>query len=101
MLTMVESGDIFMEKAGISRPSQQVGGTEWPHDFVRAQFIGQLINRRKIYPASIRNILEDNRALRQTADYKRDHVTEIRAARAIRRTEAFLAAIRERAERTP
>jgi uncharacterized protein (UPF0332 family) len=71
------------------------GGQEWPHEFVRSQFIGQLVNRRKVYPASLRNTLEDNRALRQAADYKRENVTEVRAARAIRRTEAFLQAIRE------
>jgi len=71
------------------------GGSEWGHEFVRSQFVGQLINRRKLYPVDLRSILEQNRALRQTADYKRDHVTEVRAGRAIRRTEAFLSAIRE------
>ena len=40
-------------------------------------------------------MLEQNRALRQTADYKTDHVTEVRASRALRRTEEFLTAIRD------
>ncbi len=84
-----------LSKAGlVSAP----GGQEWPHEFVRSQFIGQLINRRKVYPASLRNTLEDNRALRQAADYKRENVTEVRASRAIRRTEDFLQAIRERGQ---
>ena len=67
---------------------------EWGHEFVRSQFVGQLINRRTLYPASLRTTLELNRALRRTADYKRDHVTEVRAARALRRTEEFVTAIR-------
>jgi uncharacterized protein (UPF0332 family) len=90
-----------LSKAGIARPGRAASGVEWPHEFVRAQFIGQLINRRKTYPTSLRNTLEDNRALRQTADYKRDHVTEVRAARAIRRTEQFVEVIREQAGRQP
>jgi uncharacterized protein (UPF0332 family) len=67
---------------------------QWGHDFVQAQVIGQLVNRRKIYPTSLRNTLEQNYRLRETADYQRDHVTEVRAARAVRRTEEFLGAIR-------
>jgi len=39
------------------------------HDFVQAAFIGQLINRRKAYPTTLRTTLERNFALRQTADY--------------------------------
>src|SRR6266478_4040125 len=59
------------------------GAGEWPHEFVRSQFIGQLINRRKVYPTSLRNTLENNRSLRQAADYRRENVTEVRAARAV------------------
>ena len=66
---------------------------QWGHDFVQAEFVGQLISRRKIYPTSLRNTLEQNYALRETADYKRDHVTEIKAARAMRRTNEFLQAL--------
>ncbi len=78
--------------AGITPPGHEA---EWGHEFVRSQFIGQLINRRKLYPASLRTVLEQNRALRQTADYRRDHVTDVRAGRAIRRTEEFLGAVRQ------
>ena len=62
-------------RAGITPPD---GETDWGHEFVRSQFIGQLINRRKVYPTGLRSTLEQNRVLRQTADYKRDHVTEVR-----------------------
>src|SRR5215217_3738343 len=81
-----------LAQAGITPPARD---GEWGHEFVRSHFIGQLINRRKLYPTQLRTVLEQNRALLQTADYKRDQVTEIRAHRAIRRTEEFLTAIRE------
>jgi uncharacterized protein (UPF0332 family) len=76
--------------AGIRPP----GATEhWGHDYVQAQFVGQLINRRKHYPADLRNTLEQNYRLREAADYQRDPVTEVRAARAARRAETFVTAV--------
>jgi uncharacterized protein (UPF0332 family) len=81
-----------LERAGIQPPGRS---GEWGHDFVQAQFAGQLINRRKIYGTNLRNTLEQNYRLRTTADYGRDSVTEIRAARAVKRTEELVAAIRQ------
>jgi uncharacterized protein (UPF0332 family) len=72
----------------------QPRGAQWGHDFVQAEFNGQLINRRKLYPVSLRNTLEQNYRLRETADYRSDHVDEVRAARAVRRTEDFVEAVR-------
>lgn len=82
--------------AALARASIQPSGVrdEWGHDFVQAQFVGQLINRRKVYPTALRTTLEQNYRLRVAADYTWDHVTEIRAARAIRRAEEFVQAIR-------
>ena len=65
----------------------------WGHDFVQAQFVGQLINRRKLYPASLRSALADTYALRDTADYGTDHVTEAGARRALRRAEELVEAV--------
>lgn len=65
----------------------------WGHDFVQAEFVGQLINRRRLYPTRLKNTLAENYALRVTADYGRDHVTEMNAARAVRRTSDFIEAI--------
>ena len=67
---------------------------EWGHDFVQSQFVGQLINRRHVYPTALRNSLEQNYRLREVADYRRDQVSEVRAARAVRRAEDFIEAIR-------
>jgi uncharacterized protein (UPF0332 family) len=80
--------------AGLLDAGIQPTGTQWGHDFVQAQFNGQLINRRKLYPTNLRNTLEQNYRLRETADYRHDHVGEVRAARAVRRTEEFVEAIR-------
>jgi uncharacterized protein (UPF0332 family) len=79
-------------RAGIQPAGAQA---EWGHDFVQAQFIGQLINRRKLYPTELRQTMIQNYQLRVTADYERDHVNQVRAARAIRRTEAFLASVKQ------
>jgi uncharacterized protein (UPF0332 family) len=81
-----------LSHAGI-QPSGRTG--EWGHDFVQAQFIGQLINRRKLYATDLRQSLLQNYRLRETADYKRERVNEIRADRAVRRAEDFVAAVRE------
>jgi uncharacterized protein (UPF0332 family) len=76
---------------------QPAGGREeWGHDFVQAQFNGQLINRRKLYPAALRGTLDQNYRLRVVADYWAQAVGETRAIRAIRRTKEFLERIRAR-----
>ena len=76
--------------AGIRSPAAT---EQWGHDFVQARFVGDLINRRKRYPAELRTALEQNFRLRAAADYGYDRVTEVRAARAVRRAEVFVAAV--------
>ncbi|MBI4494079.1 MAG: HEPN domain-containing protein [Chloroflexi bacterium] len=80
-----------LSQAGI-RPSDG----QWGHAFVQAEFIGRLINRRKQYSAQLRPTLSHTYILRQTGDYAPEHVSEVRAARAVARAEQFLAAIGER-----
>ena len=41
---------------GLTAPEPARG---WGHDWVHASFVGQLIQRRKLYPASLRRILPD------------------------------------------
>jgi uncharacterized protein (UPF0332 family) len=77
------------------------GRTTWGHDFVQAQFVGQLINRRKVYGSGLRDSLARNLILRHAADYTIEQVTETQAARAIRRARDFLVAVESRgAERS-
>lgn len=85
-------------EAGIQARSS---GGHWRHEQVQAQFVGQLINRRKRYPAALRRALGDNMLLRHSADYDIDAVSEIQAHRAIRRTREFVEAIRKETGITP
>jgi uncharacterized protein (UPF0332 family) len=85
-----------LEQAGIQPTSTPA---RWGHDFVQAQFAGQLVNRRKLYPRELREALVRNYILRQVADYQRDVVSETQASRALRRTREFLASIQRGGER--
>ena len=77
-------------RAGIGPAGQ---AEQWGHEFVQAQFVGQLINRRKRYPSSLRETLLRGLRLRQTADYKIDRVTDIQASRGLARAREFVGAI--------
>lgn len=66
----------------------------WSHEALQAAFARELINRRKRYPADLRDVLARTYTLRQTADYTRQWVTDVQASRALRRTRTFLTAIR-------
>jgi uncharacterized protein (UPF0332 family) len=43
--------------------------TRWTHDQVQAMFAGQLIGRRKLYPAAMRRVLSDLAVIRTRGDY--------------------------------
>lgn len=73
----------------------------WGHGFVQSQFVGQLINRRKVYPASLHDVLARNLILRHTADYTIEPVTGTQAARAMRRTQVFIEAVASREDASP
>ena len=81
-----------LQQANISPPG---GREDWGHAFVQAAFVGQLINRRKLYSAGLCQVLARNLTLRHKADYAPDLVTQRQAERAVERTREFLAAIRE------
>jgi uncharacterized protein (UPF0332 family) len=50
--------------------SAGVHRSRWEHDFVQAQFAGQLIGRRKLYPSEFRNVLSNLSISRVEADYE-------------------------------
>jgi uncharacterized protein (UPF0332 family) len=79
--------------AGITPPG---GRGEWSHALVPSQFDGQLIGRRKLYPAELRSSLARTYLLREVADYRTDLVTETEAGRALRRARVFVQAARNR-----
>lgn len=68
------------------------------HSFVDSQFTGLLVNRRPRYDTGLRNVIGDNRSLRDEADYKTIRVTELRALRALQRAERFVGAVLRRHE---
>ena len=65
----------------------------WKHKYVQSEFVRQLINRRKQYPASLQDVLADTLILRQRADYEARIVSEVQAMRALRKARTFVAAI--------
>ena len=71
------------------------GRSEWGHAFMQAEFVGRLIRRRRLYPTALHQVLARNLTLRHTADYAPDLVNQTQVARALQRTQDFLAAIRE------
>lgn len=66
----------------------------WGHDFVQAESVGQLINRRKVYSSQLRDTLSRTLELRQRGDSGMEQVSEVQASRALRRASAFVEAIR-------
>ena len=71
---------------------------QWGHDYVQAQFDGQLINRRKRYPTELRGTLTRTYGLRQTADYKETVISAAEASHALRRSQNFVAVIQSRTQ---
>lgn len=62
-------------------------GGRWAHDFVQAAFVQQLVNRRKVYPASVRSPLPEMMRLRIEADYTPRHISEREANWAVRHSQ--------------
>ena len=81
-----------LEDAGLQSHSAVAA---WKHDALQAAFVGELINRRKLYSSELRSVLLRNQELRETADYQRHAVTQTQAARAVDRAEAFVTAVRQ------
>ncbi len=79
-----------LQEAGISSSGTRA---TWGHDQLQATFARELINRRKVYPSSLRDALPRVYLLREAADYTHDMVSEAQAARALQRTRIFLQAI--------
>jgi uncharacterized protein (UPF0332 family) len=71
----------------------RTAGGQWSHSEVQAEFTRRFINRTKIYPSDFRDTLLKNLDLRHTGDYDIESVSEITAARALRRARAFVTAV--------
>lgn len=81
--------------AALLREGIRVKDDQWGHGFVQARFVGLFINRRKRYGVELRRVLADNQVLRDTADYRPQHVSRIEASRALARSRAFVGAVQQ------
>jgi uncharacterized protein (UPF0332 family) len=80
-----------LRHAGVTPPSG--GGGQWSHSAVQAQFVGRLINRRKLYPGDLRDVLSTQFAQRQTAAYDDRELNEAETARLLRQARRFVAIV--------
>jgi uncharacterized protein (UPF0332 family) len=80
-------------RAALVATGYRAMGGQWSHADVQAEFTRRFINRTKTYPSDFRDMLLKNIELRHTADYKTDFVSEIAAARALRRIRLFVTAV--------
>jgi uncharacterized protein (UPF0332 family) len=71
----------------------QPRGGRWSHSALQAVFNEHLVLRRKALPSDLRDSLSRNLELRHSADYETDPISEISAARALRRARTFVAAV--------
>ena len=75
------------------QPEASRGRSTWSHTALAATFVGELINRRKVYPAALRDTLSRTSSLREAADYKHELLSETQATRSIRRSRTFVETI--------
>ena len=66
---------------------------EWGHAFVQRQFVGLLINRRKLYSGDLRGILSQLIILRELADHKVGEVSRCQALHSIERARTLVEAV--------
>lgn len=87
-----QAGVAALEEHGFV-PQPGRGRTTWSHEALPATFVGELINRRKVYPSELRDTLSRASILREAADYKRELIGETQASRALRRSRTFVETI--------
>ena len=81
-----------LEKAGLKPTEPRLA---FGHGFIQAHFVGELIGRKKRYPAGLRDTLARLLVLRQMADYEPELLSQTVAERALRRAEQFVSAVQE------
>ena len=74
-------------REGVRPPGRE---DRWRHELVQARFVGDLINRRKLYPEALRQTLTQAIRLRHSANYRTEQVSAISATRGLARARAFV-----------
>jgi uncharacterized protein (UPF0332 family) len=85
---MFQAAQVALEAAGARR-------AQWSHPTLQAFFTTELIHRRKVYPAAIRDHLSAGLRVRQVADYGATGVSRIVAHRMVRRAATFVSIVQE------
>ena len=85
---MFQAAQVALARAGLARPT-------WSHSGLQAAFATEFIQRRKIYPAALRNALLSALAIRQEADYGHTGVSQTMARRSLQRAVASVSAVEE------
>jgi len=72
---------------------------KFDHSQVRADFSGELIKRRKIYPSKLKSYLYDMQLVRNQADYSGESVTRKAASMVLAKSQEFSACIEKEIEK--
>ena len=86
---MFQAAHVAMAVAGFPRE-------EWSHQGLQAAFTTELIYRRKLYPAALREYLSYGFGVRRAADYGLSGVSRKIARRLVNRATSFVAAVEEK-----
>jgi hypothetical protein len=85
---MFQAAQVALEHDGLRQE-------KWSHHGLQAAFTTELIQRRKIYPASMRDHLVSGLNIRQAADYRDAGVSQKTAQRLLQKAAAFVSAVEE------
>ena len=85
---MFQAARAVLAAVGIHRPW-------WRHGSLQATFSTELVQRRKLYPASFLRELAEAMELRYSADYNDSHVPPRRASRVVRSAAEFVSRVKE------
>ena len=89
---MFQAGIAAMVKHGLLQPNAQVG-----HDWLQANFSGQLIKHRKVFPAKFRSYLSEAYLLRVVADYEMRPAGKDNVSRQFKKAKEFVTVINSEA----
>jgi uncharacterized protein (UPF0332 family) len=85
---MFQAAQVALEHAGLRQE-------KWSHHTLQATFTTELVQRRKIYPAGMRDHLISGLNIRQAADYRDAVVNQKTAQRLLQKAAAFVSAVEE------
>src|SRR5512135_1654398 len=83
----------FQAAIAVLIPRGLVPREHWNHQFVQSRFAGDLVARRKLYPAQLADSFNRLMLLRHDADYKPTMVSHKQATRALRDARQFVTAV--------